>query len=144
MVLQCLTIKRIYFSYIPSAIQFIWIIIQVEDNIYFRQFCPHCSFCLCEIDSQSRQSENQFCQLLWCKIKSVCSDGWRLQIQFLLPRDCVRHKGTVVCVFSNYFGVFALFVMTGLAIILSYTPGLAVALKLYPLMWVYFMNGKCH
>jgi len=36
--------------------------------------------------------------------------------------------------FSNYFGVFALFFMTGLAIVLSYTPGLAVALKLYPLM----------
>jgi len=38
----------------------------------------------------------------------------------------------LVC-FSNYFGVFALFFMTGLAIFLSYVP-FSAALKLYPLM----------
>ena len=39
----------------------------------------------------------------------------------------------VLVSFSNYFGIFALFFMTGLAIGISYIP-LFIALKLYPLM----------
>jgi len=39
----------------------------------------------------------------------------------------------IIVYFSNYFGIFALFFMTGLAICISYIP-LSAALKLYPLM----------
>jgi len=50
----------------------------------------------------------------------------------MCSNECQFNLVVIVC-FSNYFGVFALFFMTGLAVFLSYTPGFS-ALKLYPMM----------